>query len=313
MSLIEKAMQGAMGAGRAARVERDPAAAAWAGLGQGDADAAANGMQAASPPLAPLSTLLVLGAGGTLGSAVLAEALVAGRFQRVFALVAEPLAGVVRSAVRGFVPLPAQLLKQGLPMPIESAVLVFERGRHSNGRDDAFVAPQPEQLWKFATRLRKAGVKRLVVVVPHAPALLPQALGRGLASLDEGSVAALGFEHLVFVRAAQDRQAERAPTALGRFAAWWLSQMRWMVPQQQQPVRAAMLARCVVQTLRLLPQSRAGTRVLAPERLWQAAQAAGGEKKGNEATSALDAAITEWLGPTVVMRGGGAGHDSLPR
>ena len=214
-------------------------------------------------------TLLLLGAGGSLGSAMLAEALMAGRFARVQALVAEPLA----SALRGFEPLPMARLNAGLDdAPLaDAAVIVFERERHSNGRDAAFVQPEPAALLSLAQRLHACGVRRLAVVVPHAPALLPQALRHGLATLDEGAVAALGFEHLVFVRAAQ-YASPQGGSRLQRFADWWLSQLRWMVPPTEQPVRAATLARLVVELLRTLPSLPPATRVLAPESLWQLAQ-----------------------------------------
>lgn len=293
MSLIEKAMQGALGR---------PAAGAEPG------DAAPAGPARAAGGVAPLTSLLVLGAGGTLGSALLAEVLVAGRFERVYALVRQPLA----SALRGFVPLPAALLREARLPPLAAAVIVFERSRHSNGRDEAFVEPRPDELPKLARRLHAAGVRRLVVVVPHAPALLPRALAAGYASLDEAAVGALGFEQLVFVRAAQEAAGSRERGLVPRMVRWWFSQLRWMVPQQEQPVRAATLARWVAAVLRALPTASAGTRVLAPDRLWQLAQAgaagrgarpagavAGGEPHAGSALrgswQALEAAARSWL------------------
>lgn len=234
----------------------------------------------APPPLQPQRALLVLGAGGVLGAAVMAEALVPGRFAQVQALARAPVA----STVRGFVPVRAESLQAG-QAPAD-AVLVFERERHANGRDEAFVQPQPDQLLALATQLRAAGVRRLVVVVPHAPALLPQALGQGLATLDEAAVAALGFEHLALLRAAQDGPLPRPAPVLQRFARWWLSQLKWMVPQRQQPLRAVTLARCVVQLVRLLPLAAPGSRVIDPETLWLWGQHDGG----------LEAAMVRGLG-----------------
>jgi hypothetical protein len=72
---------------------------------------------------------------------------------------------------------------------------------------------------------------------------------------------------------------------LQRLAQWWLGQLRYMVPQHEQPVRAVALAGCVVHLLRLLPAAPPGTRVLAPETLWQAAQNQAG----------LEAAVRDWL------------------
>jgi len=225
---------------------------------------------AASPrrvPPARAEVLLVVGGGGVVGSALLARALACGRFGRVQALVARDLA----SALRGFEPLPRSAL--GAPLRADTALIVFERARRNNGRDDAFVQPQPQQLARLAMQLRAGGVRRLLVLVPHAPALLPQALKAGLASLDEGQVAALGYEQLLFVRAAQASAGGVAGGWAQRIAAGWLSQLAWMVPQREQPVRALRLAELVVELAWRLPQAGAATRVLAPELLWQAAHA----------------------------------------
>jgi len=227
---------------------------------------ALRGAQAPAAPLQRLQTALLIGAGGTLGSALLAEALVGGRFQRVTALTDGPLT----SAMRGFTTLDAQALKE--PLDFDVAFLVFERSRHSNGRDDAFFPPDPAQLVPLARALHAGGVRRLLVVVPHSPALLPHALKAGLATLDEGAVAALGFEHLLFLRAAQLGPAAEGGSRAQRLARWWLSQLQWMIPTQEQPVRAVKLAELAVQLAQLLPQAPPGTRVLPPELLWQAAQ-----------------------------------------
>jgi len=227
---------------------------------------ALRGGQAAAAPLQRLQTALLIGAGGALGSALLAEALVGGRFQRVTALVDAPLT----SAMRGFATLDAQALRG--PLDFDLAFLVFERWRHSNGRDDAFLQPEPAQLLPLAQALHAGGVRRLLVLVPHSPALLPQALKAGLASLDEGAVAALGFEHLLLLRAAQLAPAAQGGSRAQRLARWWLSQLQWMIPQREQPLRAVKLAELAVQLAQLLPQAPQGTHVLPPELLWQAAQ-----------------------------------------
>jgi len=224
---------------------------------------------AAPEALAPRTSVVIIGAGGALGSSVLAEALVAGRFQRVQALVAAPLA----STLRGLVPLTRAALDTGQGEPADAAIVVFDRERRSNGRDDAFEMPEPEQLLPLARALRSQGTKRLVVLMPHAPAQLPQALAAGLASLDETALVALDFEHLVILRAARP-SGTAAPTALlDRLARAWLEQLRWMVPERQQPLRPASLARCVAELVMALPRTPPGTRVVAPETLWQWVQA----------------------------------------
>jgi hypothetical protein len=231
-------------------------------------------------PLQPLHSVLVVGAGGSLGSALLAECLVAGRFATVFALVSQELA----SALRGFVPVHEQVLQLprkprelGAKPLAQAAVLVLERSRNSNGRDDAFAQPNAKTWLTTVKALHSQGVRQLVVVLPHAPALMPQALAHGFASEDEAAVAALGFEHVVLVRAARPSEAvAQKQSRLQAAAAWWLSQMRYMIAQQDQPLRAVVLARCVMELLRLLPHAPAGTRVLAPHTLWAMTQHADG-------------------------------------
>ncbi|HMO48768.1 MAG TPA: hypothetical protein PKB14_22430 [Rubrivivax sp.] len=227
---------------------------------------------ASAPPVRPAraEVLLVLGGGGVLGAALLARALASGRFGRVQALVARPLA----SALRGFEPLPESRL--GGALRADTAFIVFERARRNNGRDDAFVQPQAPQLPALAEQLRRGGVRRLLVLVPHAPALLPQALKSGFASLDEAGVAALDFEQLLFVRAAQAGGGAPTQGWTQRLAAGWLGQLAWMVPTREQPVRAALLAELAVELAWRLPEAPPATRVLPPELLWQAAQAGDG-------------------------------------
>ena len=82
--------------------------------------------------------------------------------------------------------------------------------------------------------------------------------------------------HLVLLRAAQTLRSSGQGSLLQRFASWWLQQLSWMVPPRQQPLRAAALARCVVELARGLPALPPGTRVIAPEQLWHWTQTAGG-------------------------------------
>ena len=229
-------------------------------------------------PLAALPRVLLLGGGGALGARVV-ECLLAGRrFQAVGVWTVQPL----RAALRGLVPL-AEADWAGFQAA--TAVIVFDRARHANGREEAFGRPRPEHLPDMAARLRRQGVTALVVVVPHAPGLLPQALKRGLASLDEGAVAALGFAHLVFMRSAQAAPVDGQPsTGPARLARWLLGQLHWMVPQADQPVRTDTVARVAARLALALPQATPGTRVLPPEVLWAAAQ-----------SPASDGVVDAWL------------------
>lgn len=239
-------------------------------------------LAAAARPPAPaagrLPRVLVLGGGGALGAKVVERLLAGRRCQAVGVWTVQPL----QAALRGLVPLGEGAWAGFQP---DTALVVFDRARHANGREAAFGRPQPEALPALAAQLRALGVTALLVVVPHAPGLLPQALKAGLASLDEAAVAALGFRHLVFMRTAQAGVHGAAPQAApARLARWLLGQLHWMVPQGDQPVRSDTVARVAAQLALALPQATPGTRVLPPELLWAAAQA-----------PASEAVVDDWL------------------
>jgi hypothetical protein len=208
---------------------------------------------------------LVVGAAGALGAAVLEQLLATQRFERVGALVDQP----IQPAVHGFAPVLADALAA---FGADCALIVFDRQRTANGREAAFVRPEPQALPALAQQLHGAGVRHLVVAVPHTPSLLPMALQQGLASLDEAAVAALGFEQLVFMRMAQSERAAPGLDAPRRLARWMLSQLHWMIPQREQPVRAETVARVAAALALLLPQAAQRTRVVPAALLSQAAQ-----------------------------------------
>ena len=251
---------------------------------------------------------LVLGGGGKLGAAVLEALLASHRFEAVGVLVGAPM----RPALRGLLAVADSAGARAAFAP-DTALIVYDRERHANGRDGSFVRPEPVALVAQAQALLQAGATRLIVVVPHAPSMLPQALKQGLANLDEGAVAAMGFAQLVFMRMAQAAgpagTARRSPPQ--RLAAWMLSQLRWMVPQREHPVRSDTVARVAAALALALPQAPPGTRVLPPELLWQAAQSPG--------VPAVNGLITAWLNGgraagsgAGAARGAGAGDGPAP-
>lgn len=210
---------------------------------------------------------VIAGGGGTLGSAVVEQLLALGRHRPLHVLATQDF----HAAPAGLVPLqvgPGQAVPRGAG---ELAVIVFDRERHANGRDAAFLRPEPAQLPALAAALHAAGARDLLVVQPHAAASLPQALRAGLASLDEQAVASLGFERVVLLRAAQPPGGSTG-RGLQRVADLVLAQLRLMTPQAQQPVRSSALARVAASIAAALPEAPPGTRVMAPEVVWQAAQ-----------------------------------------
>ena len=218
---------------------------------------------AAATPARP--SVLVAGAGGALGSRVLERLLGSGAFAPVQVLATQPF----HATTRGLQELLLEDLRNGQAAPL--ALVVFDAPRRANGRDDAFLAPQPQELAPLAARLHAAGARDLLVVMPHAAASLPDALQAGLANLSEQAVASLGFTRVAILRAARPAPGA-ASRGLQRLADTLLEQLRLMLPQHRQPVRADHVARVAVAVARELGRAAPGTRVLAPERVWQAAQ-----------------------------------------
>lgn len=218
-------------------------------------------------PATAEGTLLIAGATGALGHELLRRLAGSHRFAHTRVLAREPM----RDGLRGVetVLAPPGPIAQWPASAADTALVLFDPPRLYYDRERALWVPEPAQLPELARWLHRCGVRTLAVVQPHAQGRLPEALKRGLASLDEQAVAALGFERLLLVRSAQKPADAALAHPAERLAAWMLSITRFMVPQSEQPVRAAKVAELVDLALRLAP---AGTHVAAPELVWQASQ-----------------------------------------
>ena len=231
-------------------------------------------LQAANRPGVPAATatlgagtLLIAGATGALGQELLRRLAGSHRFAHARVLAREP----IRDGLRGV----ETYLSPGLPIaqwPLTSAdtaVIAFDPPRMYHDRERALWVPQPSDLPELSRWLRACGVRTLAIVQPHDQGRLPEALKRGLASLDEEAVVALGFERVIIVRSARKPVAGRFANPAERLAAWMLSIARFMVPASEQPVRAGKVAELVDVALRIAPP---GVHVAAPELVWRAAQ-----------------------------------------
>ena len=225
---------------------------------------AANRGAAAQPAL---PRLVIAGATGVLGNEVLSRLVGLQQFAPARVLSREDmttgLRDVVAHRVAGDVPAAWE------PLAAETGIILFEPPRLYYDRERALWTPQPAQLLEVAAWMRRGGVQTLAVVLPHAQGRLPEALKRGLAGLEEGAVAALGFERLLFIRSAQKPGPAPAGSWLQGVAHWMLGIGRLMVASSEQPVRAARVAQLVAAALELAPP---GIHVAAPELVWQAAQ-----------------------------------------
>lgn len=226
-------------------------------------------LQAASraTPSVGRPRLVIAGATGALGNEVLRRLVGSSAFEPAQVLARE----AITEGMRG---VQARVVASDDPQdwPLAAAdvgVVLFDPPRLFYGRERALWTPTPGQLLPVARWMRASGVRTLAVVLPHAPGRLPEALKRGLASLDEQAVASLGFERLLILRSAQKPAAPVHAHPLARLAHWMLSIFKYMVPTSEQPVRAAKVAELLAVALRIAP---AGIHVAPPEVVWQASQ-----------------------------------------
>jgi len=224
-----------------------------------------------SPATAPQPRLLVAGAGGALGGEVTRRLIGTGAWQSVTVLTHEPMQVAMRGVqtlnVSGWGADPATW--PAVATSAQVAVVMFEPPRLYHQRERALWTPAPEQLPSLARWLVAYGVTQLAVLMPHAAGRLPEALKHGLANLDEAEVARLPFTSLLWLRTAEARRRADRLTPLARLAAWILGVFKYMVPDDQRPLRAEQLAAVTDAALRLAP---GGVHVLAPELLRAAAR-----------------------------------------
>lgn len=223
------------------------------------------------PTPAPRQRLLIAGAGGVLGGAVTRRLIGAGVWQPVTVLTGEPL----QVALKGMRTLDVAAWGDGPagwpvhPALADVAVVMFEPPRPYHQRERALWTPTPQQLPALARWLHASGVRELAVMMPHAAGRLPDALKHGLANLDEAEVAQMDFASLLWLRTAETPRRAEGLTPPQRLAAWMLGIFKYMVPEDQRPLRAEQLAEVADAALRLAPR---GVQVLAPELLRAAAR-----------------------------------------
>ena len=215
----------------------------------------------------PTGTLLIAGATGALGNELLRRLAGTHRHAHTLVLAREPITDGLRGVET--VVVPSLPIAQWPRLQTDVALVSFDPPRLYHDRERALWTPDPAQLPELAQWLKACGVRTLAVVQPHEQGRLPEALKRGLASLDEHAVVALGFDRVLLVRSARKPAAQRFANPAERLAAWMLSIFRFMVPSSEQPVRASKVAELVDIALQ---QMGSGTLVADPELLWRASQ-----------------------------------------
>jgi hypothetical protein len=237
--------------------------------------------RAAQPETQP--DLLIAGATGALGNAVMQRLVGTHRFAHTRVLAREPMSQGMRLV--SLLQVAGEIKDWPQPLLRSSVALVmFEPPRMYHERERALWTPLPEQLPALAAWLKRSGVTTLAIALPHAQGSLPEALKRGLASLNEQALAAIGFERLIILRSAQKPVAQLVRHPLEKLAQWMLGIVNFMVPDSEQPVRPTRLAELMDALLQHAPL---GISIVAQEQAWAWAQMS---------SAALEVSVQAWTG-----------------
>jgi hypothetical protein len=211
--------------------------------------------------------LLIAGATGVLGNAVLRRLVGVHRYAHTLILAREPVQQGMRTLSLHLVA--GKIAAWPVDVTCDVAAVMFEPPRMYYERERALWTPEPAQLTALAAWLHACGARTLAVVMPHAQGTLPESLKRGLASLDEQALAALGFDRLLILRSAEKPAALLHTHVLDKLAHWMLGIFKFMIPAQEQPVRPTKIAEIVDALLQTAPR---GTSVIAPQEMWELSQ-----------------------------------------
>ena len=220
---------------------------------------------------------LVGGALGRLGESVLAAVLSDPRYQRTTVLTQGPmpatLSGLSALPIDQFLVAPS--MSSG-PVMQDSDRTILDvylcandlddpMARTPNGRDNIYAPlPDPATILSVATAAEAAGADRLILIAPLAAWQQISMAGR---MLPEMSLAGLRIPAIVILRPVTDqasRASNRAETRMQRFARFYLSQLRFMLPAATRSLRSAEIARAA---LAAMARARPGLTVHTAESL----------------------------------------------
>ena len=197
-----------------------------------------------------MKRLLVAGATGRLGEAVLNEALARGGFDEVVALGATQ--ADLSAAVRGLVLKPLDALPA-----LDAVVIVLgdpdEPGARSfHGRDAPFALIDAQAMPRVAAAASQAGARRLILIHPLPAWQQMSGLHRGLIGDAELEVSRLPFETTVLIRPLAASRAPGGPW-LQRIAHIYLSLQWLMMPRSLPALTSAQVARAAIAQLHAAP------------------------------------------------------------
>jgi hypothetical protein len=201
-------------------------------------------------PAGSLRRVLVAGATGRLGEALLNEVLARGGFDDVVALaegdatMSLGLRGLSLAPLHALPPLDAVLIAQTMADAPDA--------RSFHGRDAPFALVDPVQMPRIAQAAAAAGARSLVLVHPLPAWQQLSALHLGLSGAGELSIAQMPFADVIVLRPVA-ASASAAGSWLQRVAHVYLSLQLLMMPRSLPVLTSPQVARAAVDLLREPP------------------------------------------------------------
>jgi hypothetical protein len=214
--------------------------------------------------------LLVAGAVGRLGEALLNEALARGGYDEVVALSEGDatmnlgLRGLALAPVTGLPPLVDVCIAQTLDPSAPGA-------RSFHGRDAPFALVEPAGMPRIAAAAAAAGARRLVLVHPLPAWQQMSGMNRGLTGEAELEMARLSFGTVTVLRPVA-AAGSVGGNWLQRFVGVYLSLWMWMLPRSVPTLTSVQIARVAIDAL---GADEAGIRVLAAAQIEERLRARG--------------------------------------
>lgn len=204
---------------------------------------------------------MVAGAAGRLGEAVLSEVLAAPRYRHTTVLTTAPLgstlAGLQGLSLEALEALAAARQTDADANATRPELDVFviwgdaadPFGRTHNRRDAVYAAIQDAQALRAVTAAAALlGARRLLLVAPLLAWQQLAAASRMLPEAMEMELARLPIPTIVIMRPTSESAGRNAAggSRLQRFARFYLSQLRFMLPSVTQTLRSSEIARAAV-------------------------------------------------------------------
>jgi len=205
--------------------------------------------------------LLVAGATGRLGEALLNEALARGGYDEVVALA--EVDATMSLGLRGLSLAPLHALPSLEAVMVAQSVVDAPDARSYHGRDAPFVQVDPARMPSIAQAAAGAGARVLVLVHPLPAWQQLSALHLGLAGDAELSIARLPFESVTVLRPVAS-SGSASGGWLQRIAHVYLSLQLLMMPRSLPTLTSTQVARVAVDLLR---EPAGGVRVLGAAQL----------------------------------------------